>query len=208
MAKTRRQTCWGTASLPLSCQSLVRLRLRPRGLWSLTILKSTIQPRKHVKRWRLLLDSFDSAPPRAPLPPPPLCVNSALRVAKDTLMGLPLNSLPETMGREAVQGTKKLWNGRGRSYRIKGRSTIKPIDGRFGRRGVVKRHRRFSLWLTGSFVRVQVDHWKAGLLVNLRKKVRFIHPMHHIKRGTIGQAARELDMTIKIKLKLNLRSKK
>lgn len=37
MAKTRRQTCWGTASLLLSCQSSVRLR--PRGLWSLTMLK-------------------------------------------------------------------------------------------------------------------------------------------------------------------------
>ena len=37
-------------------------------------------------------------PPRPPLPPPmppPRCVNSALRVANDTLIGLPWNSFPE-----------------------------------------------------------------------------------------------------------------
>lgn len=48
--------------------------------------------------------------------------------------------------------------------------TIKPADSSFGRGRVIEGHGTFSLWLTGGFIRVDVDHKKASLFVQLKSQ--------------------------------------
>ena len=49
-----------------------------------------------------------------------------------------------------------------------GALTIKPVDGRFGRRRVIERDGGFTLQPAGSLVRVQVDHKLTRLFVHLQ----------------------------------------
>ena len=104
--------------------------------------------------------------PRPPRPPPPPRLKSARRVAKETLMGLPENSLPKKGGFQPKMSAKG-WRGGG--WRGRGGRTVKPIDGGFGGGGVVKGHGGFALQLAGLAVRVQVDHGLPCLLIGLRR---------------------------------------
>lgn len=106
--------------------------------------------------------------PRPPRPPPPPRLKSARRVAKDTLMGLPENSLPKN-GRIQLQNFSLFW-GDGSRWGVGGGLTVEPVDGGFGRGGVVEGDGGLPLQFARLPVRVEVDHGLPRLLVCLGRE--------------------------------------